>query len=90
LWGARRRGYTDGMSQADVIPPELANEPAPEIAPGVSVGLRSGGPVMTVLDVGRDTGLVWCLWIGADGARREAAFSPDVLTSNPLLLLGRP
>lgn len=39
-----------------------------EIAPGPfktgdGVYLKSGGPLMTVLDVGATTGMVWCRWM---------------------------
>lgn len=35
---------------------------SPVIRPGDVVTLRSGGPRMTVLDVGRFTDVVWCRW----------------------------
>lgn len=40
-----------------------------EPKPGDQVVLKSGGPVMTVLDVGRHTGRVWCEWMEGDAPR---------------------
>ena len=48
-------------------------------APGETVRLNSGGPVMTVLDQGRHSGLVWCRWMGEDDAVMEAKFPPEAL-----------
>jgi uncharacterized protein YodC (DUF2158 family) len=38
------------------------SDPVADLRPGSIVRLRSGGPRMTVLDVGRYTGVVWCRW----------------------------
>jgi uncharacterized protein YodC (DUF2158 family) len=45
-----------------------------EIRAGDRVMLRSGGPWMTVLDVGRDTGHVWCRWMTEAGVVTETTF----------------
>lgn len=42
---------------------------------GDSVQLGATGTGMVVLDVGRDTGLVMCQWIGAGGKLRMGAFT---------------
>jgi uncharacterized protein YodC (DUF2158 family) len=59
-----------------------------EFKPGDRVVLRSGGPGMTVLDVGAFTGHVWCRWPVGQGAFDEASFHPDTITADPRLHLG--
>jgi uncharacterized protein YodC (DUF2158 family) len=49
--------------------------------PGNRVVLQSGGPAMTVVDVGARTGLVFCRWTGGDGESREASFPADTLAA---------
>jgi uncharacterized protein YodC (DUF2158 family) len=46
---------------------------------GHRVNLNSGSPWMTVLDVGRDTGMVWCRWKTEAGTFAEAMFPPQAL-----------
>jgi uncharacterized protein YodC (DUF2158 family) len=40
---------------------------ADEFEPGEVVHLASGGPAMTVLDVGRHTGMVFVRWLSPEG-----------------------
>lgn len=56
-----------------------ATADAAPFQPGTQVYLRSGGPEMTVLDVGRDTGMAWCRWMSGTGEIREATFPPQSL-----------
>jgi uncharacterized protein YodC (DUF2158 family) len=61
-----------------------ATEAAPrEFKAGDLVNLRSGGPYMTVVDVGRETGQVWCRWADQSGTIRETALTPAVLRHCP-------
>jgi uncharacterized protein YodC (DUF2158 family) len=54
------------------------------IRSGDVVALCSGGPKMAVLDVGRDTGVVWRQWMDEGGnALSEAAFPPDAVRLFP-------
>ncbi len=46
---------------------------------GDTVRLKSGGPVMTVVEVGADN--VDCQWFTGDGAPERAGFPPDALKS---------
>jgi uncharacterized protein YodC (DUF2158 family) len=52
--------------------------------PGDVVQLKSGGPIMTVLEVGADsyTGkpMVWCTWFDDKKKRENDAFPPQALT----------
>jgi uncharacterized protein YodC (DUF2158 family) len=41
---------------------------------GDSVELNSGGPPMTVYDIGRVTGWLLCQWETTEGKRQEGAF----------------
>lgn len=50
---------------------------APTLTRGDLVRLRSGGPLMTVLDVKGDT--VDCIWTGYDGDPRDGTFPVAVL-----------
>ncbi len=50
--------------------------------PGMRVALRSGGPPMTVIDVGKHTGGVFCDWFDGDGEFRSGLFSAGSLTMN--------
>jgi uncharacterized protein YodC (DUF2158 family) len=54
-----------------------------DLRAGDRVWLRSGGPPMTVLDIGRDTGQVWCRWMNDAGAVREGAFPAQALSLDP-------
>jgi uncharacterized protein YodC (DUF2158 family) len=65
-------------------------EVASSWAPGKLVVLPSGGPGMTVVDVGRHTGLVWCRWIGVDGSVCEREFPAETLRSDPRSHLNQP
>lgn len=55
--------------------------------PGDKVMLKSGGPSMTVIDVGASTDLVWCRWMRrgeqggkhVDGDVAENYFPPAAL-----------
>lgn len=47
---------------------------------GDRVTLRSGGPVMTVADVGGKAGFVWCEWMDDDGVLVEP-FRPEMLNT---------
>jgi uncharacterized protein YodC (DUF2158 family) len=47
---------------------------------GAAVQLKGGGPAMTVVDVGRFTGLVYCRWVAAAGEPRVECFPADALT----------
>jgi uncharacterized protein YodC (DUF2158 family) len=62
-------------------------EAAPGLAhafnPGDKVMLRSGGPGMTVVDVGRHTGRVVCCWLAGDGHLREACLPAEALRPDP-------
>jgi uncharacterized protein YodC (DUF2158 family) len=53
---------------------------------GDKAWLRSGGPCMTVLDVGRDTGQVWCRWMSEAGTVIEQAFPIQTIQSKPVWL----
>ena len=55
------------------------DEKAGEFRAGDHAYLRSGGPAMTVLDVGRDTGTVWCRWMNDAGSVMERAFPAQSL-----------
>ena len=61
---------------------EAAAEGERKYLPGDRVRLESGGPEMTVLDVGRYTGCVVCEWPTADGATHRVAFPPASLTAS--------
>ena len=50
------------------------------IRSGIRVFLKSGGPSMTVDDIGRETGVVVCRWEKADGSPGVSAFPPVCLT----------
>lgn len=49
---------------------------------GQEVRLRSDGPRMTILDVGRDTDLVFCRWMAEDGTIDEASFPVQTLLTH--------
>lgn len=53
--------------------------PDSEIRAGDQVYLRSGSPALTVLDVGRHTGAVWCRWMNDAGAVMEGSFPMQAL-----------
>lgn len=55
------------------------NEQEKTFSAGDRVTLKSGSPRMTVLDVGRDTGQVWCRWMNETGSIMEAAFPAPTL-----------
>jgi uncharacterized protein YodC (DUF2158 family) len=44
--------------------------------------LKSGSPPLTVLDVGRETGLIWCRWMSDAGAVMEGTFTPQALKAD--------
>lgn len=66
------------------------SQPSTAFAPGDNVMLSSGGPGMTVLDVGAHTGLVWCRWMGEGGDVREYAFPAQALRRDPRAHLHQP
>jgi len=41
--------------------------------------LRSGSPLMTVVDVGRHVGLVFCRWADSEGVLDYAIFTAECL-----------
>lgn len=45
------------------LPSKINLSPAMKLSPGWSVMLNSGGPSMTVIDVGRETGMVFVTWM---------------------------
>lgn len=47
--------------------------------PGQRVVLASGGPPMTVVDIGAVTGQVWCRWPMPDGSFAEQSFPAALL-----------
>lgn len=47
---------------------------------GDTVMLKSGGAVMTVIDVGAHLGRIVCEWTRKDGCPTEASFKPECLT----------
>jgi uncharacterized protein YodC (DUF2158 family) len=54
---------------------------------GDRVALKSGSPHMTVLDVGRDTGQVWCRWMSEAGTVMEGVFPAPAIC--PVRISGR-
>ena len=60
-----------GAAQAEPLNVSTANF-APTLTRGDLVRLRSGGPLMTVMDVKGDT--VDCIWTGDDGDPRDGTF----------------
>ena len=60
-----------------------SESPAAPLHSGDRVTIRSGGPMMTVLDVGRDTGQVWCRWMTEDGVAIEGVFPAQALWPDP-------
>jgi len=56
------------------------NEQEKNFSAGDRVSLKSGSPHMTVLDVGRDTGVVWCRWMNDAGTVMEATFPAPSLS----------
>jgi uncharacterized protein YodC (DUF2158 family) len=65
-----------GAAQAEPLNVSTANF-APTLTRGDLVRLRSGGPLMTVMDVKGDT--VDCIWTGYDGDPRDGTFPVVVL-----------
>ena len=57
--------------------------------PGDAVALASGGPGLTVIDVGRHSGLVFCRWAGPDGFM-EGGIAPEALVRDPRDHFGEP
>jgi uncharacterized protein YodC (DUF2158 family) len=59
---------------------------APELWRGVEVRLRSGGPVMTVVDdtASNDPGYALCEWDGQGGFSRRRSFPVDCLVTSIL------
>jgi len=55
------------------------DEPARAWKPGDTVVLRSGSPLMTVVDVGRHVGLVFCRWADSEGVLDYAIFTAECL-----------
>lgn len=53
--------------------PELSKDAMPPVPEVVYI---AGGPVMTVVDTGAKTGLVFCRWMRPTGEVAEAAFDP--------------
>jgi uncharacterized protein YodC (DUF2158 family) len=51
--------------------------------PGDKVMLPSGGPGMTVMDIGTHSGLVWCVWIDRDGITFKETFPSASLSLDP-------
>ena len=62
---------------------ENVEQKMPQPKPGDKVMLPSGGPGMTVLDVGAHTGYAWCRWIDGNGTIHEASFPPGTLVIDP-------
>lgn len=60
-----------------------------EFKPGDRVRLQSGGPLMTVLDVGKHTGTVWCRWPVSNDFR-ETSFPTEAITSAAMYPLPSP
>ena len=60
----------------------LAQAKEPSFLPGNKVMLRSGGQGMTVIDVGQNTGLIWCSW-AVSGVVMERAFTASALIRDP-------
>ncbi len=56
---------------------------ADSLRPGDKVSLRSGGPTMTVVDVSRESGSVFCRWKKKDGSMAEATFKAATLQVYP-------
>ena len=48
-------------------------------APGDTVRLKSGGPLMTVSTID-SLGKIWCEWLDAKGTQQSQSFEPDNLT----------
>ena len=48
---------------------------------GETVGLKSGGPVMTVTEVGDEYGTlkVFCTWFDDKGKQERSSFEPETL-----------
>lgn len=61
-----------------------------EFKPGLVVEMKSGGQPMTVLDIGRYTGLIWCRWIINDKVNEAPFFSDMIKVSSRGLLRDRP
>jgi uncharacterized protein YodC (DUF2158 family) len=62
---------------------------AEQLQPGDVAVLKSGGPLLTVLDVGRHTSFVWCRWANSDGGINESMFPAWSLTKETALALSR-
>ena len=60
-----------------------SDDTAASLRSGDRVTIRSGGPMMTVLDVGRDTGQVWCRWMTEAGVAMEGVFPAQTLWPDP-------
>jgi uncharacterized protein YodC (DUF2158 family) len=73
------------MKQATKTPSDgrRVSDVGNEFAPGSHVMLRSGGAGMTVIDVGKHSGQVWCRWMGADGTVKDERFPADALQADP-------
>ena len=54
----------------------MAEKAETHISLGDVVVLRSGGPPMTVIDIGKETGAVWCRWMGEGGNTDSASVFP--------------
>jgi uncharacterized protein YodC (DUF2158 family) len=59
---------------------ETANDKA--MNPGDRVALCSGGPSMTVIDIGVHSGFIWCRWMSGSDVR-EGLFPPATLVVDP-------
>jgi uncharacterized protein YodC (DUF2158 family) len=70
-----------GAVQAEPLNVNAANVNAANFVPALTRGdlvrLRSGGPLMTVLDVKGD--MIDCIWTGYDGDPRDGTFPIVVL-----------
>lgn len=50
-----------------------------ELKPGDIAEIKSGGKPMTILDIGKHTGLVWCRWMSDDGSVVDGIFGSNAL-----------
>jgi len=62
-------------------PAATSAAPPREFKPGDRVKLHSGSPMMTVVEIGKHHGDVYCRWMSEDGLITEAAFRPAALTN---------
>lgn len=56
-----------------------------EFEPGSVVALKSGGPRMTVLDIGKESGVVWCMWFQGHETYADTFVAAQLTTKIPKL-----